>query len=485
MTDRLDDRIRSLMVQVVEASPAAQELEEIMELRLSTEPVPPTGSLVHPAELRPRRGWPVAVAAAAAVLVLVGGVGLLFNLTGSDSPVAATLTEPVSSAVWSRVPHDEAVFGGEGSQTILSVTHGGSGLVAVGSDGGGGPWANNSDADAAVWTSPDGITWSRVPHEEAVFGGARSQVMSSVVAGGPGLVAVGWDGRGILDDTPTVDAAIWTSVDGYTWSRVPHEDAVFAGAWIEGVTVGGPGLVAVGGTGGYNTDGDAVVWISVDGITWSRVPHDESVFGGANSYFMSDVTVGGPGLVAVGSGGGTGPWDHGDNHAAVWTSVDGIIWSRVPDDEALLSTGGNPAPMLSVTAGGPGLVAVGSDWWTQGLARTPVWTSPDGITWTRVPDDETVRGVMFDVIVAGPGLVAVGTGGESNDWNPVVWSSVDGITWTPVPDDDATLPSGDVSSVIIYGPYLIAVGAADENASVPPTDTGVSNAAVWVTTLED
>jgi hypothetical protein len=68
-----------------------------------------------------------------------------------------------------------------------------------------------------------------------------------------------------------------------------------------------------------------------------------------------------------------------------------------------------------------------------------------------VPDDETVRGVMFDVIVAGPGLVAVGTGGESNGWNDVVWSSVDGITWTPVPDDDPILADGGGSSVIIGG----------------------------------
>jgi hypothetical protein len=137
--------------------------------------------------------------------------------------------------------------------------------------------------------------------------------------------------------------------------------------------------------------------------------------------------------------------------------------------------------MLGVTAGGPGLVAVGSDLGTQDLARTPVWTSIDGFTWTRVPDDETVRGVMFDVIVAGPGLVAVGTGGESNDWNPVVWSSVDGITWTPVPDDDAILAAGDVSSVIVYGPYLIAVGAADDTSSVPLT---VGGAAVWIAVLD-
>ena len=42
-----------------------------------------------------------------------------------------------------------------------------------------------------MWTSPDGITWSRVPHDEAVFGGEGGQVMNIVTFGGPGLVAVG------------------------------------------------------------------------------------------------------------------------------------------------------------------------------------------------------------------------------------------------------------------------------------------------------
>lgn len=57
--------------------------------------------------------------------------------------------------------------------------------MAVGGDG------LLDDADAAVWTFPDGVSWSRVPDDEAVFGGAEGQSMTSVTVGGPGLVAVG------------------------------------------------------------------------------------------------------------------------------------------------------------------------------------------------------------------------------------------------------------------------------------------------------
>ena len=80
-----------------------------------------------------------------------------------------------------------------------SVTAKGPGLVAVGRD--------DDAGDAAVWTSVDGITWSRVPHHEAIFGGGGRQGMLSVIAAGPSLVAVGRD-----DDDNDFDAgAVWVA----------------------------------------------------------------------------------------------------------------------------------------------------------------------------------------------------------------------------------------------------------------------------------
>lgn len=76
----------------------------------------------------------------------------------------------------------------------------GPGLVAVGADGGG----YDTRADAAVWTSIDGITWFRLPHDETVLGGAA---MSSVTAAGSGLVAVGGDWLG--DDEAADVAVVW------------------------------------------------------------------------------------------------------------------------------------------------------------------------------------------------------------------------------------------------------------------------------------
>ena len=136
---------------------------------------------------------------------------------------------------------------------------------------------------------------------------------------------------------PSVTVPPAVSDPGSLWSLVSYED----GAAIAGVVAGGPGFVAVG-----ERDGDAAVWTSLDGLSWSRVPHDQAVFGGTGESFMVDVTIGGPGLVAVGrqevcsdlpepdesdsaegDARGNDPVTVcSDRHAVVWTSVDGLSW---------------------------------------------------------------------------------------------------------------------------------------------------------------
>ena len=244
-----------------------------------------------------------------------------------------------SAPAWSRVSFGRAVAGGADQQTMVSVTAGGPGFVAVGYA------ASFGDAVAAVWTSSDGVEWSRVAHDEAVFGASSQVRMRSVAVEGSGLVAVGVEDRGPMGPA----AAVWTSVDGITWSRVPDEGSVFLFSEMNSVAAGGPGLVAVG-----TNDSDAEVWTSVDGSTWARVPRDDTTLGGLGFQSMVSVTVGGPGLVAVGADESLEPLNGPD--AAVWTSADGITWSRVAHDEAVF----DGHWMTSVTAGG------GQAWWPSG-----------------------------------------------------------------------------------------------------------------------
>jgi hypothetical protein len=359
------------------------------------------------------------------------GYGEQDDLIGAADAVVWTSPDGFT---WSRAPHDETIFGGDGSQQMFDVTAGGPGLVAVGRDG---P-AVDGEGNAAVWTSPDGLTWSRVPDDEAVFGGPGEQRMVSVTVGGPGLVAVGFD-------RPAVDgeqnAAVWISADGLTWIRVPHDEAVFGGdssQMMLSVTDQGPGLVAVGSVGHPDEEkdrridelaADAAVWTSADGLTWFRVPHDEEVFGGPGEQRMVSVSVGGPGLVAVGFVREKLVGFYELSDAAVWTSPDGLTWSRVPHDEAVFArsgdTGDKDEVMLSVTAGGPGLVAVGFDSVDDCGWDSAVWTSPDGLTWSRVPDERNCNAGPYDrmlsVTVGPSGLVAVGEE-HSPSFAAAVWN---------------------------------------------------------------
>jgi hypothetical protein len=417
---------------------------------------------------RSRRPRWLAVAAVAAVVAVIVGAVVAYSV-GGDGPHAVR-TDPASAPPASgpdtgsglAVPEDNPTATGSSAPQVSSVTVGGPGLVAVGWE------VTNGGSDAAVWTSVDGATWSRAP-DDGALGGPGNQVMRDVTAGGPGLVAVGRDSVAVGSETYAV-AAVWTSVDGFTWSRVAHDDGVFGRATglpddifrMTAVTEGGPGLVAVGERGGESDQveysgawiGDRAVgaaWTSVDGVTWSRVPHNPKVFGEWDedegpvsapmhglSVSMRDVTTGGPGLVAVGDV-YRGGW--GTGRGAAWTSTDGVTWSLADDHIEAVS-------VLAVTAGGPGLVVVGFATETpipSALNETwmaAVWTSTDGATWSRVPPQPEVLGGpgwqgMGAVTTGGPGLVAVGGSPEG----PTAWTSTDGITWSRV--DTATLRGRD------------------------------------------
>jgi hypothetical protein len=389
------------------------------------------------------------------------------STTSSTEATTTTVEVQVSAGGWARVPHDEALFGGAGDQWMRSVVAGGPGLVGVGYDESGG------DADAAVWTSPDGLTWTKVAHEESLFGGAGDQMMNAVVAGGPGLVAVGLD-----ESVGDTDAAVWTSPDGLTWSRVPHDDAVFGGPEAQlmySAVAGDMGLVVVGldASGG---DGDGAVWTSLDGLTWSRVPHNEQALGGSDHQIMNHVALGGPGLVAVGTDSPSGP-----ANAAVWYSPDGLVWTRVPHDEQVFG-GPDRQAITSVAEGGPGLVGIGYD-----LAdfESVVWTSPDGLTWTRMGQDDLSGGPgpmdLWSVVVAGgPGLVAIGYSLSGNDSDAAVWTSPDGLTWTREPHDEAVFGGPGFQEMVWItpgGPGLVAVGYDSAG--------GDWDTAVWYWTPDD
>jgi hypothetical protein len=212
------------------------------------------------------------------------------------------------------------------------------------------------------------LHWSRVPNRRDAFGTGRdaSQVMKAVTETPSGeLIAVGRDGLG---------GAVWISTDWRQWTRVrsaafQETDAAgipTASLELNDVVATGSRVIAVGRRG--DTRGNlnaAAVWLSDDeGSSWRRVrsPVFETQSGGQHrtsgqqrGQQMHGVATVSFGFVAVGvdhPSGLTGPAT-----AAVWTSLDGEVWT--PLSSPSLAGEGNFS-MQAVASASDSIVAVGA-----------------------------------------------------------------------------------------------------------------------------
>jgi len=284
---------------------------------------------------------------------------------------------------------------GFGERTLLSaVAADGTRYVAVGRDGEG----------ATAWSSTDGVTWTRTPSKEAFA--ETPMRLTSVVPWDGGFVAGGFRGNGFF----SADGAFWTSADGIAWDRAPDSPHL-ADARVVALSIGGPGLVAVGQAGPADDPGPAAVWTSTDGRSWSRVP-DAPTFHDARMRSVAEVP--GIGLVAVGE-------DLAGDTGIVWTSRDGSRWDRVPS-APIFGRPGIQVRMYDVTAGPGGAVVVGT--LTAGIqyGESVAWTSPDGVAWSRTPSSpELLDTEMKAASPWGDRVVAVGDRGAPDAYQATAW----------------------------------------------------------------
>ncbi|NNC75844.1 MAG: hypothetical protein HKN93_10090, partial [Acidimicrobiia bacterium] len=268
------------------------------------------------------------------------------------------------------------------------------------------------------------------------------------------LVAVG-----TTHEEYVTDAAIWTSTDGATWTQIEDDDFVGDGHQVMlDVASGANGVVAVGSE-GRPDDYDAAVWHSSDGAAWDAIGAE--TLGGSGEQIIWAIEAHDERLVAVGEAGGS---------PAVWASDDGTTWVRAAIDG--LVDGGDAGAMYAITAGVPGLVAVGS----TGLDPHPsIWVSPDGSWWTRLAGELDALGAgvdaadttpgRFTAVTPGPdGLVAIAATAQF-DWltfaRPEVWISSDGSSWTLQEATFLDTPTGTyatVTDVLWTSAGFIAIG---------------------------
>jgi hypothetical protein len=320
-------------------------------------------------------------------------------------------------------------------------------LVAVGYGGLNGVWS------ARAWVSDDGLTWS----ESTLDRGAGTFAVAIAETADGDLIAVGRKGR---------QAMSWTSRDGAAWAAVPLSPASPDPAErATAIAVAGQEVWVGGSSGPELGDRIAVFWRSVDGgSTWLSVRSgviDGLVVGGAfDGAEVSAIARTPSGLLALGRVGTGQRW----TSSVAWRSAGVIGWTRV-DDPALA---GGLAVALVVTP--ERILAVGSD----GDEREAVaWTSIDGSTWTRQPREESRlhsgEKIRFTDVAATPtGYVGVGNYVGLQYGQGTSWTSPDGVSWKRAPDQ-AVWGQGEPSSVVASGDGLVSVGTFGAPDNYIPT----------------
>lgn len=389
---------------------------------------------------------------------VAGGAPPDVSTPGMGTDATAGLTTPLGGRGWVRA--EVALTGmestsGDAPAAIHAVARGGPGWVAVGGDG----------RDGAIWTSRDARTWNRVAPEAPALAGEGILRLNAVAVGGPGLIAVGWDGYPSAGGE--THAVVLTSADGHTWQRAPHDPSVFGGRLSEGgVTImrtiapTARGFVAAGQAPSPEnpSDGDAAVWTSEDGTTWSRVPADDRVFGGVGTQGVWALIADGPTILGVGN---DGMLQFSDGGPETWISADGTDWRRSGMREPV------DAGMFDAVAYGDGFVAVGGEF-DNSPSTAAAWYSDDGEAWARgVLPEAGAPGNLAAVAAAGDDLLAVGADPRSG--RAVVWRSTDGMTWLEHPGPAATstsTPTQELNDVAIADDMVVVAGRDSSGPAV-------------------
>ncbi len=430
------------------------------------------------------------------------------GIVGGDGENGQSQTVGVE---WEHVTDEDGALLGYGGEDvyITDVCAGGPGVVAVGYR----VKAENTSAASPptleIWASEDGKAWSRLG-PDAFIDGASPLIEDEysreewsepcITSGQPGLVI-------------TTGLHIFISGDGLSWREI-RGVAAFEGSQCEmnsatgrfSFTYKAGAFQDVAGIpGGYVASVIAdntrqgmqgwlpgpSIWASPDAENWSLVQAEYIELFGMDA--VNSITVGGPGLVAVGSG-VEEDYDANGAGARVWTgTADGNSWSRLPDDPSVLGGPGDQE-MKDVVPGGPGLVAAGygSADISGGQEYTGLaWTSPDGIIWKRSAPGEAVfaDAELFGVAAGGPGIVVAGAVHNQNmisgslaseSLGAAVWTSTGGLSWSrillPYEGEDAGL-NASAARVASFSGGLVVVGSID----YPGSDT---TGAIWVSLSE-
>ncbi|WP_157180044.1 hypothetical protein [Rhodococcus sp. P14] len=317
-------------------------------------------------------------------------------------------------------------------------------------------------------------------------------VMSDVAYDGKMFVAGGtYRPKGAGDDY--LDAALWTSEDGWTWDRLAHDHELFGGVAIPGGRVAHRRINSVYATPegflifGFDTapDGEtrAAVWELSSGSVQAR--RAEGSFPDARSF--QGYSRHGSVEIAVGSD---------QQNATVWRRQGDGGWS---------AQSFGPSGIVQLKS----VTYQNGSWFVTGFDRSTdpnfsgelsedqnyyrrdgaIWASADGASWTRVDGMAGIEGsqTVNDIEYSHGMWIAVGEDDAADEkaMDAAIWISDDGRRWRR---SSSFLLAGvlewqTMGGLVDAGDRLIAVGTElPENyeKSEPEGGVSMSREQVWV-----
>jgi hypothetical protein len=383
----------------------------------------------------------VLVAVAVLALALLTGHGPKFgqltaNQRGSQQPNRGTGAQAPLTIGMYPGQQSRGVF-----QSIGRIVSAGNTIVAIGSQ-----TSDGVTRQQFFVSANGGASWRLAPVRTLDGGQPPLGYTAARVAGGPG----GWLAEG--------PQALWTSPDGLTWTlaathgitpQLPHD-----GIWVltktaQGFLAAGQGTAPGGGT-------QAVVWTSRDGLTWQRMTAAQLGLAGPGEivqsiYFATfrgtDTLIGG--TVA---GHGTNPV----TYSAVWLSTNGgSAWTRVTvpaDHGAGTSIAGLGSDASGLIAVRPGRSASGTD---DGIS----YFSPNGRDWQYSDTIGAVDGWSPTLVKGGDyGFVAAGTSAAGQIVAYVAPGT--GAAWQPTGSLGTAASEQVVGATVSPASTIVAVGSA-------------------------
>ena len=251
------------------------------------------------------------------------------------------------------------------------------------------------------WT---GLQWRDVTATARDFFSHRAPPVQYLQYDPAGIVV--W--RGGMAMIGGVDRSVWISPDGLTWTKSPGAPA-YAGL------VGWNGTLAAGGF----VNDEPGLWTSSDAVTWRKAPIRFDVSGCEQVGECLGLAAGPQGIIGVTTEGRISLMDPG----TPYLSTDGVTWTSRPLPE--------DANQVAVNAFMNGFIAAGSvplAGASPGSFAPRAWRSPDGVHWTvyhAVRPGGTTNDQWPYWGLSGPWTIEEGPLGAEDQW----MHSIDGVTW--------------------------------------------------------